>query len=112
MPNPGLCRPPCSLTENQCYFLSIVRHRFSQSPILDIDYDGKVTSGSVTSLIRAVKNGEDIRIAAGGSYSFPVDNLEYDVAESVVGAMSIWSVSMIAKVVGRTMIQSFQVISN
>ena len=63
----------------------------------------------MASLIEAVKNGEDIRIAAGGSYSFPVDNVEYDVAESVVGAMSIWSVSNTIKVVGRTKIQTFQV---
>ena len=77
--------------------------------MLGIDNNGKVTSGSVTSLIEAVKNGEDIRIAAGGSYSFPVDNVEYDTAESMVGAMSIWSVSMTTKVVGGTKIQTFQV---
>ena len=63
----------------------------------------------MTSLIQSVKNGEDIRITTGGSYSFPVDNLEYDAAESVVGAMSIWSVSMTTNVVGGTKIQSFQV---
>ena len=90
-------------------FIPVIRYRCNQSPILDIENNGKITSGSLTLLIAAVKDGEDIRIVSDGSYSFPADNLEYDTAESMVGAMAIWSVSMKTKTVGRTKINSFQV---
>ena len=102
--------PKYKFSRDAAHSFPVIRHRCQQSAILDIDDNGKITSGSVTSLIGAVKNGEHIRIVSDGSYSFPVDNLEYDTAESMVGAMAIWSVSMKTKTVGRTKINSFQVI--
>ena len=55
------------------------------------DYEN---SGSVLSVIDAMKLGQDIHVTINGTqYSVSVDNIEYNEVEDEVVAMDIWQIT-------------------
>ena len=59
---------------------------------MSLSQNGSVISGSIDSVIDAVKLGHSISILEDEKQISPVDNLQYDFDETTVGAMVIWRI--------------------
>ena len=84
--------------EHACNILYIftLRERCNNKPILTVTSDGSIESGSVSSVIGAVKFGQDIHVAINNwpmGYSVNIDNIEYNDIEDRFTAMDIWQIT-------------------
>ena len=74
-------------------YIFTLRERCNNKPILTVTSDGSIEAGSVSSVIGAVKLGQDIQATIGFGYAVSVDNIEYNDLEDEFTAMDVWRIT-------------------
>ena len=77
---------------------------------MTVTSDGSIEAGSVSSVIGAVKLGQDIQATIGFGYAVSVDNIEYNDLEDEFTAMDVWRITKTPTLAARIYVFSVSII--